>query len=166
MPEEEADGGAEVGFDPAEWERDVAKALFNGTWTLIDKPDRTGEDDIQMLLSAMAGRWHWGRVGGPEQVATSDWQVGHVASLVGFGTLALVFANRNLALAIAEEWDGWRLASAHEGVARACAVLGDVDGLNRHYAEAEAALAREPDDEEREIIADQLKTIPREDSPS
>jgi hypothetical protein len=156
MPDEAAGG-----FNPAEWERDVAKALFNGTWTLIDKPDRTGEDDIQMLLSAMASRWHWGRVGGPEQVANGDWQVGHVASLIGFGTVALVFANRNLALALAEGWDGWRLASAHEGVARACSVLGDHEGLKRHYAEAEAALAREPDDEERAIIADQLTTIPR-----
>jgi hypothetical protein len=148
-------------FDSAGWEAGIAKALFNRTWELIDKPDRVGEEDLQMLLSAMAARWHWGQVGGPEEVATSDWQVGHVASLIGMGKLALIFANRNLATALAEGWDGWRLASAHEGVARACAVLGDNDGLARHYAEAEAALAREPDDEDRELIAGQLATIPR-----
>lgn len=155
---------ASGGFDSVAWETGVAKALFNATWDLIDKPDRTGEDDINMLLSAMASRWHWGQVGGPEQLATGDWQVGHVSALIGLGKLALIFANRNLAAAIAGGWDGWRLASAHEGVARACAVLGDHEGLNRHFAEAEAALAREPEEEEREIIAAQLKTIPREET--
>jgi hypothetical protein len=157
MPDEEVDA-AEI----AEWELRFAKVLFNGTWNLIDKPDRSGEEDVEMLLSAMASRWHWGQVGNAEQVATGDWQVSHVASLIGMGKLALIFANRNLATAVAQRWDGWRLASAHEGVARACATLGDTEGRDRHYAEAEAALAREPDEEERELIASQLATISRE----
>lgn len=156
MAEDETDATA-----LAEWETRFAKVLFNACWDLIDKADRTGDEDIEMLLTAMASRLHWGSVGGPEEVATSDWQVGHVASLIGMGKLALIFANRNLATATAQGWDGWRLASAHEGVARACAVLGDSEGLARHYAEAEAALASEPDDEERELIASQLATVPR-----
>jgi hypothetical protein len=33
-----------------------------------------------MLLCTMASRLHWGRGGSPEQVATGDWQVAHVAA--------------------------------------------------------------------------------------
>jgi hypothetical protein len=146
--------------DVAAWDRRFATACFNGAWHLIETPERTDDDDVAMLLTAMASRWHWGRIGSPEQVATGDWQVGHVASLLGIGELALTFASRSLAVALEEAWDGWRLASAHEGVARAFAVLGD-DGVARHVAEAEAALAREPDAEDRAVVASQLATIPR-----
>ena len=37
-------------------------------------------------------------MGGPEEVATGDWQVADVASLLGLVDIALVFAERNLQL--------------------------------------------------------------------
>ncbi len=104
-----------------DWLREVAVGQFNAAWDLIDKTDRSAEDDGAMVLAAATSRWHWGQVGGPEQTATGDWQVAHVACLLGLGELAALFASRNLATAEAEGWDGWRLASAHEAMARACA---------------------------------------------
>jgi hypothetical protein len=134
---------------------------FNATWDLIDLGGRrSADDDVEMLLSAMTSRWHWGRVGGPEEMATGDWQIAHAASLLGLGDLAVLFASRNLAVAEAQGWSGWRLASAHEGMARASAVAGDATGRARHVAAAEAALADEPDAEESNVIAEQLATIP------
>jgi hypothetical protein len=147
--------------DAAAVHRRLGVELFNATWDLIDKPDRSGDDDIEMLLSAAASRLHWGRIGGPEELATGDWQVAHVASLLGFGALALRFARRNLAAAEALGWDGWRLASAHEGMARAAAAAGDTAGRDTHLAAARVALTREPDADEREVIEGQLATIPR-----
>jgi hypothetical protein len=140
--------------------RELGVDRFNATWDLIDKRDRSADDDVELLLSAMTSRWHWGRIGGPEEVATGDWQVAHAASLVGLGDLALLFARRNLATAEAQGWDGWRLASAHEGMARAHAVAGNADGRARHLAAASEALANEPDAEESQIIAEQLATVP------
>lgn len=135
-------------------------ALFNRTWDLIEKADRTPDDDVEMLLAAAASRYHWGQVGGPEQLASGDWQVAHVASLLGFADLARTFALRNLALAEEHSWDGWQLASAHEGMARALAAAGDPEGRERHVALARAALEREPDAEEREVINAQLDSVP------
>lgn len=91
--------------------------MFNDTWDLIDKADRCDADDDQMLLTAMASRWHWGQVGTAEQAARGDWQVAHVFGLVRHGEVAVRFARRHLATANAEGWDGWWLASAHEGMA-------------------------------------------------
>jgi hypothetical protein len=155
-----AESGRGSHDDGADWERECARTLFNRAWDLIDASGRTADEDVDMLLCAMASRWHWGRVGGVEQVATGDWQVGHAASLLGLGQLALMFAKRNLAVALDQGWDGWRLASAHEGMARAYAALGDSEGVTRHVAEAESALARETDEEDRAVIASQLATIP------
>jgi hypothetical protein len=138
----------------------LGRQLFNSTWELIDKPDRSPDDDVEMLLRATASRYHWGQIGGPEEVASGDWQVAHVACLVGLADLAQRFAARSLATATAEGWRGWRLASAHEGMARACAAAGDSLGRSRHVAAAEAALAEEADEEDREIVASQLASIP------
>jgi hypothetical protein len=143
-----------------EWHRQIAVDLFNGTWELIDRVERTPDDDAEMLVRAMTSRWHWSQVGGPEELASGDWQIAHVASLLGHGDLALRFAERNLTAATALGWTGWRLASAHEGMARAFAAAGDADGRRHHVALAEAALAAESDPGDRQIIADQLATVP------
>ncbi len=142
------------------WHREVAVGQFNAAWDLIDKADRTVEDDAAMVLAAATSRWHWGQVGGTEQIATGDWQVAHVACLLGLGELAALFAARNLAAADAEGWDGWRLASAHEGMARACATRGDAEGRSLHVEAARSALEREPDPEERVVVDEQLASLP------
>lgn len=146
--------------DSAEFHRKVAARLFNATWDLIDKADRDAAEDVEMLSTAVTSRWHWTQVGTAEQIATGDWQVAHVFSLLGYGGPAVSFARRHLAAAIAEGWDGWRLASAHEGMARACAVAGDAAGRADHLAAASEALGREPDDEDREAITAQLASVP------
>ncbi len=146
-------------IDP-EAQRQLAGALFNRTWDLIEQTDRTADDDVAMLVTAAASRFHWGEVGGPEQIATGDWQVAHVASLLGLGDLALLFAERSLAANEASGATGWQLASAHEGMARACATAGDPDGRERHLGLARDALAHEPDGDERAVIEEQLATVP------
>jgi hypothetical protein len=142
------------------WHRTFAVGAFNATWDLIDRSDRTADDDVTMLLTAMASRWHWGASGGEMQRRNGDWQVAHVASLIGLGDLALLFAQRTLTSAEAEGLDGWALASAHEGMARAHAALNNAEGRAHHITAAKAALDREPDAEDRDLIASQLATVP------
>jgi len=146
--------------DMRAWQKETAVQLFNDTWALIDKPDRSADEAAEMLLAAAASRWHWGEVGGVEEVAGGDWQLAHVAALLGLPDLAAMFARRNLATAESEGWSGWRLASAHEGMARACAAAGDPAGRERHVAAAMDALEQEADPEDRQIVADQLATVP------
>jgi hypothetical protein len=140
--------------------RDLARQLFNQTWDLIDREERSDDDDLSMLLAATASRWCWSESGGPEELSTGDWQVAHVASLLGLGDLALFFARHNLHIAESEGWRGWRLASAHEGMARACAAAGDGSGRDDHLRRARQALDDEPDAEDREAIDAQLGTVP------
>ncbi|WP_395741367.1 hypothetical protein [Prosthecobacter sp.] len=45
--------------DSASLHRAFSADCFNRTWQLLEKPDRTAEDDEQMLLLAMASLWHW-----------------------------------------------------------------------------------------------------------
>ena len=83
-----------------------------------------------------------------------------VAALLGHAELARIHADRCLAVAEAAGWTGWRLASAHEGIARAAAVARDTDRSARHVDAARAALETEDDPESAQIVMDQLSTIP------
>ena len=42
-----------------ETQRQLATDCFNETWTLIEKQDRTREDDDEMLHGAHASAYHW-----------------------------------------------------------------------------------------------------------
>ena len=41
-----------------QWHRTFATSLFNLTWDLLDKADRTPEDDDRMVYAAHASRFH------------------------------------------------------------------------------------------------------------
>lgn len=133
---------------------------FNAAWELLDKVDRTPEEDDEMLQRAFASRWHWGFVGGPQQLATGDWQIARAASLLGFGLLAESYALRALAIAEANSFSDWGLASVYEGVARAAAVNGNVALHAEYYGKAKTAIAAIAEEEERAVIEGQFATVP------
>jgi cation transport regulator ChaB len=146
--------------DQFESHKRFAASAFNRAWELIEKPDRSGDDDMEMLAAAVASRFHWERVGEDEQRVVGDWQIAHVASLLGFPDLALAYARASLDRAVTNGYAGWRLASCYEGMARANAAAGHMDERDRFIGLAESALEAEENDEERDVIASQLRSIP------
>jgi hypothetical protein len=140
--------------------RAFAAAAFNGAWELIDLPERSDAQDRDMLTLAFAARWHWGEVGTPENVAVSDWQVAHVASLAGIVPLALAFARAAYEAARGEGMPDWLRASTAEGLARAAATAGDRSSYERYADEARALVATLDDEEDRALIESQLASIP------
>ena len=72
--------------------RQQAVDLFNFTWTLIDKPDRTPVDDDLMIHSAHASRYHWSIAGNVVNYLRGDWQIAHVYTLLNLPERALHYA--------------------------------------------------------------------------
>ena len=140
-------------------ETTLAKTLYNRCWELLETTARTPDQDVELLTSAFAARHHWLTVGGPEQFVVSDWMVARAAGDVGATELALLFARR--ANGAAEVLDGpeWLSASTAEGVARACAQAGDVDEATRWVRVAAQRIELITDDEDRDLIADQLRSL-------
>ncbi len=102
-----------------------AKRLFNETWDLLDKKDRTSEDDITMLHKAHTSCLLWRTAKSPVNDARGDWQVSHVYSVLRMGAPALLHAQRSLSLCLTNGVAGLDLAFGYEAVARAYAVLGE-----------------------------------------
>jgi DNA-binding transcriptional MerR regulator len=146
-----------------ESERRLAADLFNLVWTLLEQAGRTPEDDDRMVHAAHASRYHWGQVGGPEQLAIGEWQCARVYSVLGRAEPALHHARRCLEIATAGNTAGtvpdWLVASAHEGLARAYLVAGQRESALAAKAEAETTLGKVTDAEDRQVVQDDLASL-------
>ena len=141
--------------------RSLAVESYNHCWGLLERNDRSQQEDIDILTCAFASRYHWSFAGGPEQWATSDWMVSRSAAAIGEGSLSLTFALR--ANDAVQEFDApdWLVASAAEGLARAYAALGSEQNRDAWIHSAENLVEAIADQEDRALIASQLASVPR-----
>jgi DNA-binding transcriptional MerR regulator len=141
--------------------RALAVGLFNHVWTLLETASRTVAQDDEMVHAAHASRYHWGEVGGPVNLARGEWQCSRVYAVLGRAEPALHHARRCLELNEAtQEREDWDLASAYEAMARASAVAGDEAATRQWRARAEAELPKIAEAEDRQIIEQDLATLP------
>lgn len=145
-------------LDPDD-ERRLAAALFNRTWELLLKPDRSVAEDDEMIHTAHASRHHWGMVGRPVQVARGEWQCSRVYSVLGRAEPALHHASRCLSLATENDLGPFDIGAANEAMARAYRVADDPDQVALHLAAADLAAAMVTDAEDRKILEDDLADL-------
>jgi len=137
----------------------LGKGLYNHTWTLLEKKDRTPDEDDEMIHAAHASRYHWGEVGGPENRARGEWQCSRVYAVLGRGEPALWHARRCLAICEEHGIADWDIAAAYEALARASFVAGDRAGAARWAGAARTALAAVADEDDREQIEQDLDAL-------
>jgi hypothetical protein len=112
--------------------KQMAIDLFNLTWDLIEKQERTESDDDTMLYAAMASRYHWGIVGTPLNFARGEWQISRVYAILGKGKAALHHARKSEKLCLEHELGPFDLGFAYEARARAHAVSSETADQERY----------------------------------
>ena len=75
-------------------DRKLAADLFNHAWTLLDTPQRTPEQDDELIHAAHASAYFWLRVGGAQQHFRSHWQLARVYAALSRTEPALHHAER------------------------------------------------------------------------
>ena len=148
-------------IDPATW-RTLAASLFNHVWTLLETPDRTPEQDDEMLHAAHASRFHWGEkgVGEPVNLARGEWQCSRVYSVLGRPEPALWHAQRCLAIVEEHGIGGFDVGAAYEAMARAHLAAGDRAAAANWKGRAANVLGELTDPDDREILEGDLATLP------
>jgi DNA-binding transcriptional MerR regulator len=141
-------------------ERTLAAGLFNATWTLMEKENRTRDEDDAMLHMAHAARHHWGQIGKPENLARGEWQCSRVYALLRRAEPCLHHGQRVLDICVENGLGDFDVAFAYEALARGHAIAGDVEQARAFTEQALAAAddIAEPDD--RELLRTDLETIP------
>jgi len=143
--------------------RRLGVELYNGTWTLIEREDRTPDENDEMLHRAHASAYHW--LQAPHTAANearSHWLCSRVHVLAGQPEGALYHAQRCLALVESapgamEDWD---LAAAYEALARAHLSGGEVDEARRYLELARQETAEVAGEDDRKHIEADLASLP------
>ena len=140
--------------------RELAIDLFNRVWGLLDKTDRTVEEDDTMVHAAHASRYHWGEVGTPLEFERGEWQISRVYSVLKRPQPALHHAKRCLEICEANGIGGdFDLAFAYEALARAYAVAGEATRSREFVSLAEKAAEAIEDEGNRKYTLSELTSV-------
>jgi hypothetical protein len=143
--------------------RRLGVELYNGTWALIERGDRSADEDDEMLHRAHASAYHW--LQAPHtaaNLARSQWLCSRVHVIAGQPEGALHHARRCLALVQEHEdaMEDWDLAAAHEALARAHAAAGELDEARHHLELARTLTAKIAEPDDRKHIEADLDALP------
>lgn len=150
------------GSEPAEierWHRFMAAHLFNETWSYLEKPERSAEEDQQMLWAAMGSRFHWLQVGDQANFAVGDWQLSRVFSVLEDLHNARRYAASSLRRCHQYQLGPFLTAYAHEALARVAALADDAYERDRNRDDARALADQVEDETERKQLLDDLASI-------
>lgn len=136
-----------------------AKASFNSLWGLLEKPDRSAEEDREMLLAAFTSLYHWRAVGTAVQEQRGSWMISRVYQVLGKAHDALEWALccYEITQKYPSEMKDFDLAYAEEGLARAYALSGDKHKALKHRQKALELGEKIKDPEDKEIFTGDLQ---------
>lgn len=143
-----------------EWHKKFATNLFNLVWELLDKEERTTEENDKMLHAAHASRFHWGEIGTPLEFERGEWQISRVYAVLNHPQSAIYHAQRCLAICTDNGIGDFDIAFAYEALARAHAVAGEIEKSQEYIRLAEQAGEHIEDKDNREYFFSELRTVP------
>jgi DNA-binding transcriptional MerR regulator len=142
--------------------RTLGVDLFNRTWTLMEKPTRTPEENDEMIHCAHASAYHWQQVGTRANRSRSEWQCSRAHVIAGQIEQSLYHARRCHELADANEdgsMEDWDLPAAYEALARAHLAAGHREEAAHWARLGREATARVADEDDRKVMEADFATI-------
>lgn len=139
--------------------RKFAVDLFNLVWDLLDKEERTKEEDDRMLHAAHASRFHWGEIGTPLEFERGEWQISRVHAVLNRPQAAIYHAQRCLDICRANQIGDFDIAFAYEALARAYAIAGESEKSREYVRLAEHAGEQIEDEGNRKYFLSELGAV-------
>ena len=152
MPEE---------LDTQRAHRYFAVEAFNESWKLIEKTDRTPDEDDEMLRLAEVSFWHWNNFDGhtDENLSIGLWQLARVYVLASQPDRALRYANRCVEISEKAPLEPFFIGYAYEACARALRASGDNTGWEKPLNQAFTIAESVTDKESRGQLLADLNTV-------
>ncbi len=145
--------------------RQLGVDLYNSSWALMEKAERTPEEDDELVHHVHASLYHWLQAPEcePKHRARGEWLCSRAYSVLGRGEPALHHAQRCLAICEqhADNVEDWDLAFAYEALARAHRVAGHQDEARSHEKRGRRLAERIEDPEDKEIVLRDYATLER-----
>lgn len=137
----------------------LAISLFNKVWDLMEKPDKTEEEKLEMIHMVHTSRYHWGMVGQPVNLSRGEWQISRVYTVLKRAEPALFHAKRNLEICLSNKIGDFNLAFAYEALARAYQIAGDEKHVQLYKMLALEAAGEIANEEDKIVVLNDLESI-------
>jgi len=146
-------------FDLAAAHKYFAAQCFNQAWDLIDKPERSAQEERLMVALNQASIYHWlNRPDcGAQQLSVGYWQASRIQALLKNGAEALRLGQ--VCLEYSASLPPFYLGYAYEALARAALLNQDPASASAHLARAKAQADLIEEAEEREILVKDLASL-------
>ena len=143
-------------FDIEAAHRYFAAHCFNQAWDLIDKQDRTPEEDRLMVALNQASIYHWSQRPDftDQQRSVGYWQAARIQASLGNAGEAGRYAE--ICLAYSQALAPFYLGYAYEALARAAKLAGNTAKFQEYLAVAEGKAKQVSAQEERELLENDL----------
>jgi hypothetical protein len=153
--------GENPGFDTNAAHRHFAVECFNQAWDLINKIERTPEEDEQMIRLSLASHWHWTQRADctQENMAIAYWQTARVYTVLGQVDNARRYARLCLEASRGVDIPLWCLGYAYEALARAEFIVGNRTQMTKYLREALRIVEKIDDPDDRQMLLADLETI-------
>ncbi|OPL19274.1 MAG: hypothetical protein AVO35_11895 [Candidatus Aegiribacteria sp. MLS_C] len=134
---------------------------FNSCWTLIDKGERSEEEDEEMVLLAEASLWHWKQRTDclPLNLSIGYWLASRVHALAGHCDMAREHADRCLRISLDEDLPPFYKGYAYEALARSESLSEEEGETRRFLKKARRELAKVKDRQEREMLEADIASL-------
>ena len=149
-------------FTVSEAHLHFAAYFHSRTWELLEKPDRTRDEDERMVDYAQSSLAHWRTAGTVVHHQRGEWLLARVFAVLGKSQLTLWHANRcaEILQANAGEMADFDFAFAFEALARAHAVAGERVEAGQFLQKAREAGEKIAETDDREIFFAELRGGP------
>jgi hypothetical protein len=151
----------EPDFDVGAAHRHFSVECFNKAWELIDKQERSAEDNEEMIRLSLASHWHWTQRDdcNDTNLSIGYWQTSRIYALLGQADNARRYADLCLAASGEESILPVYLGYAYEALARAESVAGNREKMEGHLREARRVAETMPNPEAKKRLLGDLDTI-------
>ena len=148
-------------FDHQAAHKYFSSHCFNRAWDLIDKSERTPEEDEQMIRLSLASQYHWSQRKDVTNtnISIGFWQTSRIYTLLGQVDNAKRYGQLCLEVSQGDDVAPFFLGYAYEALARAEAAGGNQQAMQEYLDMAHSAAEKVDEKDEKEMLLDDLKTI-------
>jgi len=148
-------------FDIGAAHKHFSVICFNKAWELIEKSDRTSEDDEQMIRLSLASHWHWTQRNdyGPKNASIAYWQTSRVFAILGRGNEARRYGQLCLEVSQNKAIPPFFLGYAYEALARSEAVSANPEEMDEYLNLMNQIVEKITDSDEKKMLLDDMAPI-------
>ena len=148
-------------FDVVAAHKYFAAQCFNSAWPLIDKAERSPDEEVQLVALGHASLWHWIQRNDctDTNLSIGYWLLSRIYSVLHDAAQARRYAESCLRISQRTDIEPFYLAFAYEAVARSASLGQDWAAAASAVQEARALAERVSDVENRTLLLNDLATI-------